>query len=190
METIFLWSREDTICQTKTEIHLRKTLQNCLQKKVEMIYKDDEGAKIIKGIVCELTHIYCEDNDYVHIDTETLPGKYDTTEGQSIYLHKIKVVTHGNDTSSPISISEVWSNQNEKVRVTLKDETYYDRICLEPRRLEFEEDDFGYVVPLITTTKDYKSFHVQETDIEDIKSISNITPYMEAREQLTKLTGK
>ena len=117
-----------------------------------MIYKDNNGVKIIKGIVHELTDEYGEDNDYVHIHTETLPGKYDTTEGQSIYLHEIKVVTHGTDTSSPISISEVWSHQNEKVRVTLKDGIHYDGICLEPRRIEFEEDDFACTVQLITTT--------------------------------------
>ena len=147
---------------------LQKQLQNCLRRQVEIIYEDETRAKVIKGIVHELTDEYREDNDYIHIHTETLPGKYDTTEGQSIYLHEIKVVTHGSDAFAPISISQVWSHQNEKIRVTLSDGTYYDGICLEPRRLEFEEDDFAYTVQIIKLTEDEKAFEVEEIDIQGV----------------------
>ena len=42
----------------------------------------------------------------------------------------------------------------------------------------------------ITINYEEKLFYKLEINPDDIKSISDITPYMEAREQLTQLTGK
>ena len=170
--------------------YTRKTLQNCLNKRVEIIYEDDNGTKIIKGLVHVLSDEFGTRNDYVEIHREIEKDKYDTVESFSIYLDEIKVVTHGHDVSSPISIGQVWSHQNEKVRITLKDGTQYDGMCFEPKRIELEDDDFIYVVPFITINYRQNIFYIKEVDIEDIKSISDTIPYMETREKLTQLTGK
>ena len=188
-QTMFAIEKVRSIKLRPKHEHLRKQLQNSFNKKVEIIYEDENGVKIIKGIVHKITDEFGEDNDYVHIHTETLPDKYDTVEGQTIYLHEIKLVTHGSDVSSPISISEIWGHQNEKVRVTLKDGTTYDGLCFEPKRIELDDDDYIYVMQFITINYEEKLFYKLEINLDDIKSISDMIPYMEAREQLTKLTG-
>ena len=168
----------------------RKELQNCLNKRVELIYETEHGTQIAKGLLQTITDEFGSENDYIEIQPQIAPDKYDTTNILSIYLKEIKVVSYGPDVYAPISISKIWSHQNEKVRITLKDGTQYDGLCFEPKRIELDDDDFMYVVIFITIDYRRRMFYRKEIDIETIKTISDITPYLQTREQLTLLTGK